>query len=231
MILSKKSVFYGILFCLAVHFCAFAQISNPVVSTTQPNPTTTNKVKVSGKDELVILTTTFGEIVFLLSDQTPLHKANFIKLAKSGFYDGTSFHRIIKTFMIQGGDPNSKDTDPNNDGIGGPGYTIPAEIVPGLSHIQGAVAAARMGDQENPAKASSGSQFYIVENRDGTHFLDNNYTVFGQVIKGLDVVEKIAEQPKNMADRPDPTITMQIKIKKMKRKKIQKKYGYSYPVL
>ena len=172
--------------------------------------------------------TNLGQIVFVLSDKTPLHKANFIKLAKEGFYNGTTFHRIIDRFMIQGGDPNSKDSIPENDGSGGPNYTIPAEFDPSLSHVQGAVAAARMGDNVNPKRESSGSQFYIVENEDGTHFLDNNYTVYGQVISGMDVVHKIAEQPKGPSDRPLTNITMTVKVKKMRKKKITKLYGYKY---
>ncbi|HWZ22368.1 MAG TPA: peptidylprolyl isomerase, partial [Cytophagaceae bacterium] len=136
----------------------------------------------------------------------------------------TTFHRIIKDFMIQGGDPNSKDSIPGNDGIGGPGYTIPAEFVPTLKHVKGALAAARMGDQVNPKKESSGSQFYIVHNAKGTPFLDGSYTVFGQVVKGLEVVDKISEQPKDMRDRPSKNITMKITAKKMKTKQIIKMY-------
>lgn len=176
------------------------------------------------KDYVVTIETEFGEIIFLLYDTTQKHKENFIKLAKDKFYDGTTFHRIIDGFMIQGGDPNSKDDKPGNDGRGGPGYTIPAEFVDGLTHTYGAVAAARMGDAVNPKKESSGSQFYIVENKEGAHFLDNNYTVFGQVIQGMDVVEKIAVQPKSAGDRPKSDITMKVSVKKMKRSKIVKKY-------
>ncbi len=184
----------------------------------------------SEKEEVVIIKTNFGEIVLVLYDETPLHKENFLKLVKSGFYDSTSFHRIIKNFMIQGGDPNSKDADSTNDGQGGPGYTIPAEFNPKFRHIQGAVAAARMGDQGNPNKESSGSQFYIVENKTGTHFLDNNYTVFGQVIKGLEVVETIADQQKNFMDRPMRNIRMSMKVKTMKKDKITKEFGYQFPL-
>ncbi|MFN3404345.1 MAG: peptidylprolyl isomerase [Cytophagaceae bacterium] len=181
--------------------------------------------KIKGEDYVITISTEFGDMVILLFDQTPKHKENFIKLAGEGYFDGTTFHRIIKNFMIQGGDPNSKDEDPNNDGHGGPGYTIPAEFVPELKHIKGALAAARMGDAVNPNKESSGSQFYIVQNNEGTHFLNNNYTVFGQVIKGLDVVDKIAEQPKDGRDRPLKNITMKVKAEKMKKKKIIKLYG------
>lgn len=180
------------------------------------------------KDYVVTITTNLGDIVIVLFDETPLHKENFLKLSKSGFYNGTTFHRIIKDFMIQGGDPNSKNDNAYDDGQGGPGYTVPAEFLPNRKHIEGALAAARMGDNVNPKKESSGSQFYIVENKIGTHFLDSNYTVFGQTIKGLDVIHKIAEQPKGMADRPLKDIRMTIKVKKMRKKKITKLYGYRY---
>lgn len=192
------------------------------------NTFTTLAQSSSKTDEVIFIQTDLGEIVFLLYDTTSAHKKNFLKLAKEGFYNGTTFHRVIDGFMIQGGDPNSKDSIPGNDGQGGPGYTIPAEFVSGLTHQYGAVAAARMGDAVNPKKASSGSQFYIVENKEGAHFLDNNYTVFGQVIKGMDVVEKIAEQPKGAGDRPLKDVTMTVSAKKMKKTKIGKKYQTSF---
>jgi cyclophilin family peptidyl-prolyl cis-trans isomerase len=182
-----------------------------------------------GKVEVVVIKTSLGEMVILLSDKTPKHRDNFLKLAKEHYYDGTTFHRVITGFMIQGGDPNSKDTDPGNDGQGGPGYTIPAEFDTSLSHNQGALAAARMGDQVNPNRESSGSQFYIVENKAGAHFLDRQYTVFGQVISGLDVPEKIAQQPKNGQDRPLQDVKMTVEVVKMKRKKVAEKYGYTFP--
>lgn len=181
-----------------------------------------------GKDEVVTITTSFGDITLLLFDKTPQHKENFLKLAKEGFYNGTSFHRIIDGFMIQGGDPNTKDDDSSNDGAGGPGYTVPAEFVKEYTHVKGVIAAAREGDRSNPKKASSGSQFYIVENEDGTHFLDGNYTVYGQVIKGIEVVEKIAEQKKDGRDKPLEDIKMSVTVKKMSKKKIQKVYEYTY---
>jgi cyclophilin family peptidyl-prolyl cis-trans isomerase len=189
-----------------------------------------NFVKVkSKKDYLITINTRLGDICLILYNETPLHKENFLKLTKSKFYDSTTFHRVIKGFMIQGGDPNSKDNDPNNDGMGGPNYTIPAEFNAKFTHVLGAVAAARMGDQVNPKKESSGSQFYIVENADGTHFLDNNYTVFGQVIQGLEVVSKIASDSKNQVDRPNSAIVMKVSFKKMSKKKITKKFKFTYP--
>lgn len=183
------------------------------------------KKKSSKHDYVVTISTDLGEMIVLLYDSTPKHKENFIKLANEGFLNGTTFHRIIDGFMIQGGDPNSKDTDPNNDGTGGPGYTIPNELGAGYKHVRGALAAARQGDYVNPKKESSGSQFYIVENHEGTPFLDGSYTVFGQVIQGLDVIDKIAEQPKDQRDRPTKDIKMTVTAKKVKKKKIKKKYN------
>jgi len=181
-----------------------------------------------GKDQVVTIHTSFGNIILILSDKTPKHKANFIKLAKEGFYDGVTFHRIIDNFMIQGGDPNTKDDDPTNDGLGDPGYTIPSEFVEELTHNKGVIAAARESDRVNPDKASSGSQFYIVENKEGYHSLDGNYTVFGEVIQGIEVVEKIAEQKKDRRNKPLENIKMTITIKKMSKKKIEKIYAYTY---
>ncbi|SHI65510.1 peptidyl-prolyl cis-trans isomerase B (cyclophilin B) [Hymenobacter daecheongensis DSM 21074] len=185
--------------------------------------------KKSKKDEVVTISTSLGDIRLILFDQTPLHKANFLKLAKSGFYTGTTFHRIIQNFMVQGGDANSKDTDPTNDGQGQPNEaTIPAEIRPELQHKFGAVAAARQGDFVNPTRASSATQFYIVQNHNGTPHLNAAYTVFGQVISGLEVVDKIAAQPKNDSDRPTTDIKMTVKVEKLKKKKITALYGYKY---
>ncbi len=184
--------------------------------------------KPKGKDQLITISTPQGDLRLLLFDDTPRHKENFLKLAKDGFYDGTTFHRVIDGFMIQGGDPNTKDEDPSNDGGGNPGYTIPAEILPKYKHQRGAVAAARMGDQVNPQKASSGSQFYIVENHNGTPQLDEAYTVFGQVIDGLDVIDKIAEQPKDGRNRPLSDIRMKVKVEQVRKKKISRKYDYTY---
>jgi cyclophilin family peptidyl-prolyl cis-trans isomerase len=184
--------------------------------------------KHKSKDEVVTITTAQGVIRLVLFDDTPLHKANFLKKAQSGFYNGTSFHRIIEGFMIQGGDANSKDADPSNDGLGQPNEgTIPAELTPGHQHNYGSVAAARMG---GPAGTpSSITQFYLVENHDGAHFLDGQYTVFGQVIQGLDVIDKIAKLPKDGRDHPLGDAKMTMKVEKLKRKKITKEYGYTYP--
>jgi cyclophilin family peptidyl-prolyl cis-trans isomerase len=188
----------------------------------------TSKITLPKEDYLVTISTPYGNMIILLNDQTPEHKKNFIKLAQEHFFDSTTFHRVILDFMIQGGDPNSKDADPNNDGTGGPGYTLPAEFVPSLKHDKGALAAARMGDESNPQRASSGSQFYIVQNKAGTPFLDGKYTVFGQVISGLDVIDKIAQVAVDGRSRPLTNVTMKVTAVKMKTAKIVKLYDCAW---
>lgn len=245
-------------------------------------------------EEVAVISTKFGEMIVRLYDATPEHKANFLKLAKEGFYDSTTFHRIIEGFMVQGGDPNSKDDNLRNDGQGGPGYTLPAEIVRGYIHKKGALAAARMGNDTNPDMRSSGSQFYIVHGRQrterdvdqllaqannnieqglistyvgspentevkqridqaimdgntgivseiiteikplatkdfeplvytpqqrevyktqgGVPYLDGSYTVFGEVIQGLAVVDSIVQAKKSYADRPVEDIPMIVRV-------------------
>jgi peptidyl-prolyl cis-trans isomerase B (cyclophilin B) len=183
----------------------------------------------SKKDEVVTISTSLGDIRLILFTDTPLHRENFLKKAKSGFYNGTTFHRVIPQFMVQGGDANSKDSDPTNDGQGPPNEpTIPAELAAGHKHDYGALAAARQGDFANPQRASSSSQFYLVENHQGTHFLDGQYTVFGQVIQGQDVIDKIAALPKDPRDRPLTDLKMTMKVEKLKKKKIAALYGYNY---
>ena len=191
---------------------------------------------------LVLIETPYGKMEVELFDQTPLHRDNFLKLAEEGFYNDLLFHRIIDGFMIQGGDPESKGASANKQlGSGGPGYQIDAEIKEGLYHKKGALAAARTGDQVNPQKKSSGSQFYIVQGTKvpeiqlaqletrkgikysdeqkkvyteigGTPFLDMEYTVFGQVISGMDVIDKIANIKGNSLNRPVEDIWMKIKV-------------------
>ena len=159
----------------------------------------------------VAIITTMGTITVMLYNETPLHKANFLKLVEQNYYDSVLFHRVIKGFMIQAGDPASKAAQPGAMyGSGGPGYTVPAEINSNLVHKRGALAAARTGDQVNPLKASSGSQFYICHVP--TPFLDGQYTVFGQTIRGFDVIDKIANAPTLPGDRP----VQDIKILHMK---------------
>jgi cyclophilin family peptidyl-prolyl cis-trans isomerase len=189
---------------------------------------TKNPLK-SKKDEVVTISTSLGDIRLILFTDTPLHRANFLKKAKDGFYNGTTFHRVIPQFMVQGGDANSKDADPTNDGQGQPSEpTIPAELAAGHKHDYGALAAARQGDFANPQRASSSSQFYLVENHQGTHFLDGQYTVFGQVIQGQEVIDKISALPKDTRDRPLSDLKMTLKVEKIKKKKITDLYGYKY---
>lgn len=194
------------------------------------------------KTTMVIISTDLGEMKAVLYNETPLHKENFIKLAKEGYFDGCLFHRVIDGFMIQGGDPDSKTAKPGQMlGQGGPGYTIPAEFKQELIHKKGALAAARMADQVNPQKASSGSQFYIAQGKSytenelnmlssrmgkafnkqqmeayttvgGVPFLDYEYTVFGEVVEGLEVIDKIAAVEKDRRDRPVQDIKMTIKV-------------------
>ncbi len=182
----------------------------------------------------------FGKMKVMLYNTTPLHRDNFIKLAKEGFFDDLLFHRVIKGFMAQGGDPQSRGSVPGAPlGSGGPGYTLPAEI--GAPHLKGALSAARQGDQVNPQKESSGSQFYVVhgtvqndaaldrmeslkgfkyneEQRrlyktiGGTPQLDMDYTVFGEVVEGLDVIDKICEVKTNPANRPLEDVKMKIRV-------------------
>lgn len=189
---------------------------------------------------VVQIETNFGKIKLKLYDSTPKHKENFLKLIKEGFYTDLLFHRVIKDFMMQGGDPVSKNAPPGISlGNGGPGYTIPAEI--GAKHFKGALAAARLGDQVNPKKESSGSQFYIVQGKPfgrndiaamtagkkvtyseedykkyetigGAPFLDGDYTVFGEVVEGLQVVDLICNQQCDPNARPLQDIKMKIKI-------------------
>ncbi|ASZ10040.1 peptidylprolyl isomerase [Chitinophaga pendula] len=187
--------------------------------------------------------TPYGTMVIRLYDQTPLHRDNFIKLVKAHFYDSLLFHRVIDSFMIQGGDPDSKHAKAGQElGNGDVGYTIPAEFQLDLFHRKGVLAAAR---EDNPAKASSGAQFYIVmgkrytdaqldkieqtrlggrkipldqreiyKTEGGTPFLDQNYTVFGQVIKGLDVIDKIAAVKRDKNNRPLVDVPMKIRLKR-----------------
>lgn len=194
------------------------------------------------KTTMVIISTDLGEMKAVLYNETPLHKENFIKLAKEGYFDGCLFHRVIDGFMIQGGDPDSKTAKPGQMlGQGGPGYTIPAEFKQELIHKKGALAAAQMADQVNPQKASSGSQFYIAQGKSytenelnmlssrmgkafnkqqmeayttvgGVPFLDYEYTVFGEVVEGLEVIDKIAAVEKDRRDRPVQDIKMTIKV-------------------
>lgn len=210
-------------------------------------------LKKKDRKKDVLLQTSMGDMLIRLSDSTPLHRDNFLKLVKQHYYDSSLFHRVINNFMIQGGDPSSKNAPAGKPlGEGGPSYTIPAEFIPSLFHKKGVIAAAREGDNVNPQKASNGSQFYITQGKKftdgaldtleafrlngrkipaeqrevyktlgGTPHLDQGYTVFGEVVDGLDVIDKIAAVPTSKAadrDRPLENV-MIVKAKLVKRKK------------
>ncbi len=161
------------------------------------------KVKLLPDEPVFDIITNYGTIKVKLYSKTPKHRENFAKLALSGYYDGLLFHRVIKGFMLQTGDPYTRDTSKVADyGKGGPDYTIPAEFVPEYKHKKGALAAARRGDAANPMKESSGSQFYIVQDAAGCSHLDGAYTVFGETIEGFDVIDKIAAVETNSRDLP-----------------------------
>lgn len=211
------------------------------------------KVKKKDRKRDIELLTTEGRIVLRLSDSTPEHRDNFLRLVKSHYLDSVLFHRVIKGFMIQAGDPASIRAEAHKPlGNGGPDYTLPAEMVPSLFHKKGTLAAARKGDAENPERRSSGSQFYIVHGRTftdgemdsiervrlqgrkilperrevyktlgGTPQLDGNYTIFGDVVSGQDVVDKIANMPTSTGpDRDRPLQDVRIlSTRLIKRKK------------
>ena len=156
------------------------------------------------------IVTTHGTMRVKLYNKTPKHRDNFVKLVKEKYYDGIRFHRVIEGFMIQTGDPFSRDTTlASRWGQGGPSYTVPAEFVNEYWHKKGALAAARKGDMANPTKASSGSQFYIVHDENACLHLDGQYSIFGEVIEGLDVIDKIAVVPTDMYDRPFEDVIIQ----------------------
>jgi peptidyl-prolyl cis-trans isomerase B (cyclophilin B) len=165
-----------------------------------------DKDKAQAKGPRAIINTKFGEIeIEFFPDKAPNHVANFIKLAKSGFYNGTIFHRVIPGFMIQGGDPNTKDqTNKAAYGMGGPGYNVNAEFND-IQHKRGIVSMARANDPN-----SAGSQFYIVV--ENSFFLDRQYTVFGQVVKGMGVADKIVQQPRDNRDLPLQRVEMTVTI-------------------
>lgn len=149
------------------------------------------------------IVTNMGTMRIKLYSKTPKHRENFVKLVAEHYYDSLLFHRVIDGFMIQAGDPYTRDTSKVAlYGQGGPDYTIPAEFVNEYWHKKGAIAAARKGDMANPKKASSGSQFYIVQDENNCLHLDGQYTIFGETIEGLDVIDKIAKVPTDRYDRP-----------------------------
>ena len=149
------------------------------------------------------IVTSHGTMRVKLYNKTPKHRDNFMKLVKENYYDGVRFHRVIEGFMIQTGDPFSRDTSlVDRWGTGGPEYTVPAEFVSDYRHKKGALAAARKGDMANPTKASSGSQFYIVHDEYSCVHLDGQYSIFGEVTDGLEVIDRIAVVPTDRYDRP-----------------------------
>lgn len=194
---------------------------------------------------MVEIQTTVGNMIAMLYDDTPLHRDNFIKLTEDGYYDGMLFHRVIKGFMAQTGDPESKTATAGKEiGSGGPDYKLKAEIIDTLVHVKGALAAARLSDQVNPQKESSGSQFYIVHGKTATEEqlenyelqknikyqpkdrevlikdggapqLDMEYTVFGKVVQGLEVIDAIANHATDKRDRPIQDVKI-IRIKVIK---------------
>ncbi|MCR4659474.1 MAG: peptidylprolyl isomerase [Bacteroidales bacterium] len=218
---------------LMIFFASIGVLSAQTADSQRTNPSAATYVKIE---------TSYGDMVVWLYADTPLHRDNFLKLAEEGFYDSLLFHRVIKDFMIQGGDPESRHAEPGKIlGGGSPGYTIPAEFRASHFHKKGALAAARQGDEVNPLKASSGSQFYIVQGNvldermlqmfeqrygrsftaeqrrtymtiGGTPHLDGEYTVFGEVIDGLEVIDKIAAAECGRYDRPKKDIRMKITV-------------------
>ena len=166
------------------------------------------------EEPVLDIITNLGTMTVKLYSGTPKHRDNFVKLALSGYYNGILFHRVINGFMIQAGDPLSKDEAQKAAwGTGGPGYTVPAEFVPEYRHKKGALAAARRGDAANPYKESSGSQFYIVQDERACAQLDGAYTVFGEVIEGLPVIDKIASVQTDGRDRPvNPVKIITVKV-------------------
>lgn len=216
---------------------------------TSCNPKLANGLRKKDLKKDVLIETSLGTIRVRLSDSTPLHRDNFLKLVKQHYYDSILFHRVIRQFMIQAGDPQSKLAKTGEPlGNGGPGYTVPAEIKRTLFHKKGVLAAARTGDNVNPQRASSGSQFYIVQGKihtdqsldsietfrlngrkipaeqrqvyktlGGTPHLDQSYTIFGEVVSGLAVLDSIAAQPTSKGrDRPLTDIRI-IRMKLVKR--------------
>jgi len=211
-------------FALPVLYCLLL-----LASCTKKDNNNNEQPKVD-TEKIIEVTTTFGKMHFWLYKQTPIHRNNFFALADTGFFNNTNFHRIVPNFVIQGGDPNSKDANPSNDGQGGPGYTIPAEIDSAkFKHVYGAIGAARLGDAVNPARASSGSQFYIVIPKAGTPNLNGAYTVFGQVIGGINVAETIVVQARNSSDRPLTDIKMQVKVIEKTLAEIKAEFGFTPP--
>ena len=192
---NRTLVIVGVVILIAVGFILF----NPFNSNSNSSDNMSDR-------QIAVIETNFGNIVIqLYPDVAPGHVENFVKLAQDGFYDGTTFHRVIPGFMIQGGDPNSKDEDRSNDGQGGPGFTINAEFSD-VPHKRGILSMARAQDPN-----SAGSQFFIVVK--DSNFLDGQYTVFGEVIEGMDVADKIVNVKRDGNDNPLEKVTMKVTIR------------------
>lgn len=180
---------------------------------TELNDSTKTAIEMESKrieEPVFDITTTHGKMRVKLYSKTPKHRDNFTKLVSEKYYDGIRFHRVIEGFMIQTGDPFSRDTSMINAwGTGGPDYTVPAEFVNEYWHKKGALAAARKGDLANPTKASSGSQFYIVQDENACLHLDGQYSIFGEVIEGLEVIDRIAGVATDPYDRPYEDVIIQ----------------------
>ena len=204
-------------------------------------PINRTKAQENSSERLIKIETSMGDMVLKLYNETPLHRDNMIKLIQDSFFDNQLFHRVIKDFMVQGGDPHSVGAAKGERlGNGGPGYTIPAEFNPELIHKKGALAAARQGDSANPEKASSGSQFYLVQGKvltqqeinnfaqrgapftqesidiyttiGGTPHLDGSYTIFGEIVVGLEILDRIAATQTDSYDRPIEDVIYSISL-------------------
>ena len=178
-----------------------------------------SQVSAQKTREIAQIKTPYGEILVWLYDETPMHKASFIELAKAGYWDSLTFNRVIPNFVIQGGCPDTEA------GFTDPEYLLEPEFVPGLKHTYGTFAAGR---DDNPEKLSARCQFYIVQNKNGLARLDNDYTVYGKVIKGMDVVDTIANVSRDKNDQPLKSISLDVNIIKVKMKKL-KKMGLKLP--
>ena len=247
--MNMRKTIMPLMLCVVFAACSNADKTTTVepakkdtIAITQEEKKDTEMPLENQKEVIVKISTSYGDMLVKLYNETPKHRDYFIKLTKEGFYNDLLFHRVMNDFMIQGGDPDSRNAKAGAAlGSGGPGYTVPAEFRPNLFHKKGALAAARQPDQVNPTKASSGSQFYIVDGKPtsegelnsigqqmgitfspeqiktyttigGTPFLDQNYTVFGEVISGMEVIDKIAVVQTDERDRPKKDIKMQVSI-------------------
>ena len=199
----KRIIFFSIIMAMtAMASVSCSSCSSESQQEQAANETTEMENTQIAEPEFDIVTT-HGTMRVKLYGKTPKHRDNFKKLVAEKFYDGIRFHRVIEGFMIQAGDPYSRDTSKIDMwGQGGPDYTVPAEFVNEYWHKKGALAAARKGDMANPKKASSGSQFYIVHDENACLHLDGQYSIFGEVTQGLEVIDKIAQVPVDRMDRP-----------------------------